>query len=496
VSSLLEPPIDVVQTAVSDLGLSTFIASTFAASLNKFVQRAPAMTYFIPTNKAFGKMGLTMNYLLTPEGKDDLRKLVRYHAVEGIHYTADISQDETAYKTSAGGSLMIRRNVTHNNNGTSTPGQIILHAPPLYLPSSNISVPSNGETNTAHVLYGDMLTDTGVIHVVDSVKVPPNVDITLGKLLKGCGRGSTMAELLRKAGMQWLLDGREPGIEELEMIGISDTWKQKSKSNRTENIGGCGNMTSTALAPAYVLLVPTDTAFANVNLSFYFDNRAALISLLKLHIIPSQPLMIASNVLAPTSSPGSAGLRVPPPKEGHPLTLFDEVTYPTLLSQQSKYGDLAIRGNGDNGWLVGVRDARGTMGQTDVARVVSGGRGTPRWICKPRSFHSREWREDDETEEVSPDEDDDDEDEVPASHLFFAGTMSLGGGLYLLDNVLLPYEPSWFMKWGWLVLTLTLFGLLSAGFSLLLWWWWRGKKLALEQDGIGGYEPLEGEEDD
>jgi uncharacterized surface protein with fasciclin (FAS1) repeats len=503
ISGLLEPPLDVIQTAVSDLGLSTFIASTFAASLNKFVQRAPAITYFIPTNKAFAKMGLTMSYLLTSDAKDDLRKLIKYHAVQGVHYMNDIEEEEQAYKTVQGRNLMIWRNATSRN---ATNPQICVHAPPVNISIEGAEdglhrlVPSNGETNPAQVLYGDILTNTGVIHVIDSVKLPPNVDITLGKLVKGSAKGGTMMDLLKKAGMGWLLQGRQPEIEELAMIGLARRETTNKGKNTTKPIGDCGDDVTTGLASGYVLLVPTDAAFSRLNMSFYLTNEAALIALLKLHVIPSERLTTAGAEVrtegrqAPNPKKGRSQLvDLPSPKEGHPLTLDNDIVYPTLLSQQSKYGDLAIRGNGDNGWLVGVRDARGAMGQTDVARILASGRGSPRWTCggNASAVASHSAYGDTIEDDVR-----NDSDQVAISDLFWDGTMSLGGGVVMLDNVLLPYEPSWFMKWGWLVLTLSFVGLLCAGLSLLAWWWWRARRLALQEDGMGSYEPLEGEEDD
>ncbi len=481
-----------IQTAVSDLGLSTFIASSFAASLNKFLQRSPAVTYFIPTNKAFTKLGLAMNWLLLADGKDDLRKLVRYHAVEGVHYVEDIREAEAAYRTVTGQDLMIRANAT--GNATT----ITLHAPVLDL-GGNASVPSNGETNPSHVLYGDMLTDTGVIHVVDSVEVPPHVDITLDKLVRGIpGKAGTMADLLRRAGMGWLLEGVEPDGEDLRLIGLpADAWMRHK--NKGASGGGAGACNATALAPAYVLLCPTDAAFAQINLTHYLADRSALVALLKLHIIPSSP--VAADGLGFVRS---ADRPVPPPKEGRPLAYDDELVYPTLLSRESRYGDLAIRGNGDNGWLVGVKDARGTMGQTDVARLLASGRGTPRWaVCNGTrvAFDSSRLYADWHRARIAHWTDGSDtpieDDRVPERDLFWDGVMALGGGVIVLDNVLLPYAPSRWARWGGFVLGLVgglaLVGAIGGG----AWWAWSRRKAArVREDGMGNYEPLEGEEND
>ena len=94
---------------MSDLQLSTFVAAVYAADLDRFVKKTPGVSYFMPRNRAFSNLGLGMKYLLLPEGKDELRKVIRYHVVDSIVYSGDMERGAKAYRTLEGGDIVVRR---------------------------------------------------------------------------------------------------------------------------------------------------------------------------------------------------------------------------------------------------------------------------------------------------------------------------------------------------------------------------------------------------
>ena len=89
ISSVLEPPASVINTAVSDLRLSTFVASIYAASLDQNLSTAPAVSYLVPDNSAFTSLGLVMSYLLLPTSRTELRSVIQYHAIDELVYLDD-----------------------------------------------------------------------------------------------------------------------------------------------------------------------------------------------------------------------------------------------------------------------------------------------------------------------------------------------------------------------------------------------------------------------
>ncbi|WRT68887.1 uncharacterized protein IL334_005869 [Kwoniella shivajii] len=482
-SSLLSPPDDVLQTAVSDLQLSTFIAAVYAAELNKAVKRTPATTYFMPRNRAFNQLGLTMKYLLLPEGKDELRKVIKYHAVNETIYLPEVETGKKVYKTLEGGSILLDRTKGMN-------GSISLRSPVQWEghdsgdPDSNL--PSNGELRSAKIWHSDALTNTGVIHTIDSVILPSDVKITIAKLIRG-SKQSTMGELMIKAGLSWILEGREPTSDEITTAkshGILPKHNIEEDDNNGDSSKGDespGKDIEDLALPSYTVLVPTDKAFSRLNITHYLNHKESLVNLLKLHIIPS-----TSSTRPTSSSSSNTKKAIEPPKDGQPLSIDDDLIYSTLLSDdKKKFGDLAFRATGDNSFIVGIKGARGNaINSGNSARIGQSGRASVRW--KTHYFVS------DLEKKRSNGNKDKDVDEDDSNVLLWKDGMTLGGGVMMIDNVLIPYQPSWFSRWGWLVITLSAIGIITLIAAITMGWWFmtRGKNEEAE------YEPLEGEEEE
>ncbi|WVQ93365.1 hypothetical protein IAU59_000433 [Kwoniella sp. CBS 9459] len=487
ISTLLSPPDDVLQTAVSDLQLSTFIAAVYAAELERTVKRKAATTYFMPRNRAFNQLGLTMRYLLLPEGKDELRKVIKYHAVDEIVYTPDIETGKKVYTTLEGGKIVLDR--TKGKNGT-----ISLRSPAKWEGhDSGESLPANGELRAAKVWHFDALTDTGTIHTIDSVVIPADVKITIGKLIRG-SKQSTMGDLMMRAGLGWILEGREPTSDEVQRTQLEGRIRALSDDSQTPEQGDPParddddepNVEDLAL-PSYTVLVPTDKAFSALNLTHYLSDKDALLDLLKLHIIPSSSTSATKSNLPPL-----------PPRDGQPITLDDDLVYSTLLSGENKYGDVAFRATGDNSFIVGIKGARGGAVIGNSARIGQTGRASVRW--KPRAgsgsnigtMTKREPEGKKRKNRPKKGKSEQEEEEEQRRRLRGDG-MTLGGGVLMIDQVLIPYHAGWFSRWGWLVLTLSGIGLMVIIAAVSFGWWWmtRGRKEEEE-----GYEPLEGEEEE
>lgn len=409
ISNLISLPDDVLQVAVSNLQLSTFVAAVYAAELDHAFNKNPAITYFVPRNRAFSGLGLAMRYLLLEEGKDELRRLLKYHAVDSVIYAADAEAGKQVYKTLAGGDVVFRK--TEGRNST-----LYLQSPTRWEGyDSGDALPSNGELRPAVITHHDALTSTGTIHTIDSVIMPADLRITIAKLIRG-SKQTTMAELLYRAGLSWVLEGRQPTkheVRQARLLGIVRA------SNEDED-SPMPDVDSLAM-PSYTVLCPTDKAFSRMNLTRYLNDSDELIKLLKLHIIPTQPTTPKTEQ---TKKPAS------PPSDGLPIALEDDLVYTSLLSSESKYGELAFRATGDNSFIVGIRNARSGIGHAS-ARIGSSGRASVRWK-RGASMSSQ-----DQTFGVR---------DVDSDVDLWRGGMTLGGGVLMIDSVLLPYEPSWFSR--------------------------------------------------
>ncbi|TIA74661.1 hypothetical protein E3P92_01095 [Wallemia ichthyophaga] len=438
ISSVLEPPKDIMSVAVSDLRLSTFVASVYAAEMGEYLKHVPATTLLIPTNNAFEELGYAMKYLLKGRAKSELTKLINYHVINDIVYLSDMTNG--TYKTLLDTDIDLH--IRDKGNATEkTVGSL----------RNEVGYSLNGEERKAVIKEGDILTSSGVIHIIDQVERPAEVDITLRKLLKG-SNANTMLDLFQKSGLHWLLDGDIPPPEDYN----------NPYEKRNTSIGH-------PVKP-YTVLTPNDDAFTHINLTHYYDDRAALEALVRMHILPAPPDYLEDR--DPYSLVEQDN--VPPTNGGHPLFICDDMAYPSLLSYTeggpSKYGDVAFKKT-ENDWTVGIKGARDVNGPEDFAIVLGFGRASPHF------YNSSMSALDSNSNNKDSDQDD------PHS-------MSIGGGIVVLDRVLIPYEPSWIYRWGWIVFTaLAGTGLLGGGGYASFIAYQRRKAYR------AGYESLEGEED-
>lgn len=150
VRSFLDPPPDFVETAVTSLDLTTFLAATFAARLDNRIRSAGAVTPLAPDNRAWTRLGLGRDYLLLPEARAKLRAILQHHVVDEVVYLEDLRAggpgQRKLYRTLGGGSLAFES----GHNGTIKVGRSSAHR-------------QNGELQRARILRGDAITANGCV---------------------------------------------------------------------------------------------------------------------------------------------------------------------------------------------------------------------------------------------------------------------------------------------------------------------------------------------
>ncbi|KAI7871666.1 FAS1 domain-containing protein [Spinellus fusiger] len=175
ISESLVLPSDVLGTLVTDFDLSMFIASLYVSKVVTEVIDASGMTLFVPTNKAFEGLGLIAKYLMHSSAKQDLRSVLRYHAVDTLLY------HETLLES------------THD---VITMENTTLHIAPT--PQGQLAVSQPDGSRPGLIGKSDILVSNGVVHIIDGVQIPDHVKISSRQLLKGI-EATTMLELLEKA---------------------------------------------------------------------------------------------------------------------------------------------------------------------------------------------------------------------------------------------------------------------------------------------------------
>jgi uncharacterized surface protein with fasciclin (FAS1) repeats len=145
IDSVILPSEDKIPAVADKAGkFKTLLAAAKAAGLVDALSGDKALTVFAPTDEAFAKLPKgTVESLLKPENKDRLAAILTYHVLEGRVYSEDAVAAKSA-KTLQGGSVAI-------------------------------SVKDSGAyVNDAKILATDIDAGNGVIHVIDSVILPPS----------------------------------------------------------------------------------------------------------------------------------------------------------------------------------------------------------------------------------------------------------------------------------------------------------------------------------
>jgi transforming growth factor-beta-induced protein len=138
---------DIVDTAVSAGQFNTLVAAVKAAGLVETLKSPGPFTVFAPTDAAFQKLPAgTVDKLLANPAK--LAEVLKYHVVPGKVMAAQVlGMNGQNVKTVEGADVKI------------------------HVKGSSVKV------NNADVIKTDVDTDNGVIHVIDTVLLPPNFKI-------------------------------------------------------------------------------------------------------------------------------------------------------------------------------------------------------------------------------------------------------------------------------------------------------------------------------
>ena len=172
-----EAPADLVDVALADGRFTTLAAALEAAGLVDTLRGAGPLTVFAPTDEAFAKLPAgTVEDLLKPENKDQLVKILTYHVAPGL-WTSSLVPPQSELPTVLGLTL----------EGKLVDGKVMV--------------------NDSTVTAADIMAGNGVIHVIDSVLIPPQdiVDTAVAN-----GSFTTLAAALEAAGLIETLKGEGP----------------------------------------------------------------------------------------------------------------------------------------------------------------------------------------------------------------------------------------------------------------------------------------------
>jgi uncharacterized surface protein with fasciclin (FAS1) repeats len=133
---------DIVDTAVAAGDFTTLVAAVQAAGLVETLKGEGPFTVFAPTDAAFAKLpDGTVETLLKPENKDQLVGILTYHVVPGAVKSTDLTEGMTA---------------------------ATVQGAPI-----KFTLKDGAMVNDAKITAADINASNGVIHVIDTVILPP-----------------------------------------------------------------------------------------------------------------------------------------------------------------------------------------------------------------------------------------------------------------------------------------------------------------------------------
>ena len=233
---------DIVDTAVGAGSFNTLVAAVKAAGLVETLKGDGPFTVLAPTDEAFKKLPKgTVETLLKPENLKTLQAILTYHVIPGSVMAADVVKLKSA-KTAQGDTVAIK----------VTDGGVMI--------------------NGAKVVTTDIKCSNGVIHVIDSVIMPPEkADIV--DTAVGAGSFNTLVAAVKAAGLVETLKGDGP----------------------------------------FTVFAPTDDAFKKIPAATIAEllkpeNKAKLASILTYHVVPGK--VMAADVVKLSSAKTANGQKV------------------------------------------------------------------------------------------------------------------------------------------------------------------------------------------
>ena len=177
-------PQTIVDIAVADGRFTTLVAAVQAAGLVDTLAGEGPFTVFAPTDDAFAKLPAgTLEELLKPENKQQLTDILLYHVVAGKVMAADVVNLSEA-ETALGEKVTIK----------VEDGKVFI--------------------NDAQVIITDIEASNGVIHVIDTVILPPSMTAEAPKdivdIAVADGRFTTLVAAVQAAGLVDTLKSEGP----------------------------------------------------------------------------------------------------------------------------------------------------------------------------------------------------------------------------------------------------------------------------------------------
>ncbi|MEL7832711.1 fasciclin domain-containing protein [Fodinibius sp. Rm-B-1B1-1] len=159
-TSNINPEKTISEKVAEKEDLSTLLTALEAADLVEVLKGEGPYTVFAPTNKAFENLPEgKLDNLLKAENKEELIKILKYHVVADKIHASDIGA-ETMVETLEGTQLKL--------TAQSTSGEYM---------GEEAEAMNRVMVNNAAVTETDIMASNGIIHVIDSIVMPADMEV-------------------------------------------------------------------------------------------------------------------------------------------------------------------------------------------------------------------------------------------------------------------------------------------------------------------------------
>lgn len=164
IQSVLLPPPDIFPgLLLFPTKFSTLTSAVQQVDVDRWLKKARAVTVFVPTNEAWKRLGCeTLFYLFGPHGTDALKKVLNYHIVPDLTYSADLAPEN-------GGRGRKTRKVELNTLEGSK-----IHLEIVQFGGRYLNIRINGGSK---VVFSDAVAENGVVHMIDQVLLPQDLGL-------------------------------------------------------------------------------------------------------------------------------------------------------------------------------------------------------------------------------------------------------------------------------------------------------------------------------
>jgi len=155
----INPEKTIADMVMENQDLSTLSAALEAADLVEVLKAEGPYTVFAPNNRAFDNLPEgKLSDLLKPENKAELAKVLKYHVVDGKIYASDLDGNKMI-KTLEGKQI-----------------RITASSAPMEMGEEGEQQMKKVKVNNAKVLSSDITASNGVIHIIDGVVSPSDIE--------------------------------------------------------------------------------------------------------------------------------------------------------------------------------------------------------------------------------------------------------------------------------------------------------------------------------